>query len=130
MAVVNTHDMAPFAAYWQGLDPAHRDRVRAQLAADGAAPAGAEEALDPPAVLEALLGWLGASDASEVVVNLEDLWGEPEPQNVPGTGPEVPNWRRQAALTLEELAADPVVAGRLGRLRATRGTTTRGGGER
>lgn len=132
MAVVNTHDMAPFAAFWRGRDPGHRDRIRAQLAGDGAAtdgpaPGGGPEGDDTLTVLEALLGWLGASDAAEVVVSLEDLWGEPEPQNVPGTGPEAPNWRRQAALTLEELAADPAVAGRLGRLRAARAGT---GGDR
>lgn len=40
MAVVNTHDMAPFAAFWRGRDPGHRDRIRAQLAGDGAATDG------------------------------------------------------------------------------------------
>jgi 4-alpha-glucanotransferase len=37
------------------------------------------------------------------MVSLGDLIGEPEPQNVPGTGPERPNWRRRYPWTLEEL---------------------------
>jgi 4-alpha-glucanotransferase len=37
------------------------------------------------------------------MVNLEDLWLETEPQNVPGTGPELPNWKRKVAKTMDEL---------------------------
>jgi 4-alpha-glucanotransferase len=37
-----------------------------------------------------------------VIVSLEDLWGERDPQNVPGT-PSEQNWRRKAALTLEDM---------------------------
>ena len=63
-------------------------------------------------------------DAASVVVSLEDLWGETLPQNVPGTGPEVPNWRRQMARTLDDVAADAALAARLAPLRATRGSAT------
>ena len=59
--------------------------------------------------MEAALAFLAESDAAIVLVNLEDLWGEPLPQNVPGTGSEEPNWRRRARLTLEELTASPAV---------------------
>jgi 4-alpha-glucanotransferase len=38
-----------------------------------------------------------------VLANLEDLWQATEPQNVPGTWRERPNWRRKAAHALEEL---------------------------
>ncbi len=37
-----------------------------------------------------------------VVVNLEDLWLETYPQNVPGTSHERPNWRRKARFGLEK----------------------------
>ena len=87
-----------------------------QLGRDGAAPASP----DPLDVLAALLGWLGRSDAASVVVTLEDLWGECRPQNVPGTGPDVPNWRRQMTCTLDGLAGDPSVVARLDPLRAAR----------
>lgn len=117
VAVVNTHDMAPFASYWADLADERRTAVLEQLRGDGCGPAS-DEALD---VLAALLGWLGRSDAASVVVTLEDLWGEDRPQNVPGTGPEVPNWRRQMTRTLDEVAADPAVAARLDALRSARG---------
>jgi 4-alpha-glucanotransferase len=42
-----------------------------------------------------------------VLINLEDLWLEKRPQNVPGTSTERPNWRRKAKLTLEQLFRDP-----------------------
>jgi hypothetical protein len=38
---------------------------------------------DTMAVLEAHMRFLGGSDAEMVLVNLEDLWLEREPQNVP-----------------------------------------------
>ena len=116
IAVVNTHDMAPFAAYWESLAADRRAAVLDQLGRDGAAPASP----DPLDVLAALLGWLGRSDAASVVVTLEDLWGERRPQNVPGTGPDVPNWRRQMTCTLDGLAGDPSVVARLDPLRAAR----------
>ncbi len=34
------------------------------------------------------------SPADLVMVDLEELWGERQPQNRPGTGPEASNWRR------------------------------------
>jgi 4-alpha-glucanotransferase len=39
-----------------------------------------------------------------VLVNLEDLWRETEPQNVPGTHTERPNWQRKARFSFEELS--------------------------
>jgi 4-alpha-glucanotransferase len=45
---------------------------------------------------------LGRSPAAIVLLNLEDLWAETEPQNVPGTLPEA-NWTRKSRLTLEEM---------------------------
>jgi 4-alpha-glucanotransferase len=44
-----------------------------------------------------------------VLINLEDLWGETEPQNVPGTHRERPNWRRKARLSFEEFSQRPEV---------------------
>jgi 4-alpha-glucanotransferase len=52
---------------------------------------------------------LAAGAASIVLVNLEDLWQETRPQNVPGTTGERPNWRRKAARDMEAIAAAPDV---------------------
>jgi len=62
-------------------------RARGRLGARRAGVAG---------VLRALLAYLAASPARIIVVNLEDLWLERRPQNVPGTGLGRPNWRRKA----------------------------------
>ena len=60
-------------------------------------------------VFRALLQHLATGSARVLVVNLEDLWLETEPQNRPGTGPEQPNWRLRAARTLEEFGRDALV---------------------
>jgi 4-alpha-glucanotransferase len=57
-------------------------------------------------VLRALLRYLARSDAAVMLVNLEDLWGEAQPQNVPGTTPdERPNWSRKTRLPFETFAS-------------------------
>ena len=58
-------------------------------------------------VLCAVLDWLGESSAELVLVNIEDLWLERRPQNVPGTSTERPNWRRKTRVTLEEIFNNP-----------------------
>ena len=55
-------------------------------------------------MLEALLSYLATSDAEIVLINPEDLWGEREPQNVPGV-PEL-SWRHKFRMGLEEAQAD------------------------
>jgi 4-alpha-glucanotransferase len=45
-----------------------------------------------------------------VIVNIENLWLETEPQNVPGTlDHQHPNWRRRARYSLEEIPELPAV---------------------
>jgi 4-alpha-glucanotransferase len=61
---------------------------------------------------------MAAGPSLLMLVDLEDLWLETEPQNRPGTGPEVPNWRLRAARTLEDARGD---AGVVGLLRAVDG---------
>jgi 4-alpha-glucanotransferase len=122
LSSLNTHDLPMFAAYWRGTDieerradgflapgavaeeRRRRRRKRADvirvLTAAGRLPPG--DAGDERAVLGAVLEWLGASASRLVVVNLEDLWGELRPQNVPGTD-DRPNFRRRAAWSLERL---------------------------
>ena len=47
----------------------------------------------------ARLARLSRRTAAEfLLINLEDLWLEPAPQNVPGTWQERPNWQRKARL--------------------------------
>jgi 4-alpha-glucanotransferase len=129
VASVNTHDMPPFASYWEGLDIDDRVALglltreeaateharRATVRHDLIALLRREEILksegEPQAleVLEACQGLLARSPAGLVLVNLEDLWGESEPQNVPGTYRERPNWRRKARYSFESFRNLPVV---------------------
>lgn len=138
VAALDTHDTPAFAAYWDGDDI--RDRVATRLLTeDGAGREAAGRAwyretllaflrrerllgddLSPEAVLRACLAFLGRSDARAVVVNLEDLWLERRPQNVPGTAGERPNWRRRAARTLESVRDDEAIASVLRALDAAR----------
>ncbi len=133
IASLNTHDMFPFAAVWDGTDIAQRaaiglldkaaanrerrfweERKRALvrfLKEKGfldETPASAE------AVLKACLAFLSASDAAMVLVNLEDLWLETRPQNIPSTADDVyPNWRHKARYHLDELCQMPQVVATL-----------------
>jgi len=128
LAGLNTHDMRPFAGFWQGLDI--QDRVELGLLPETEAQGeknGREgwraalvgflkrtgrlkgEGGEAPDVLRACLGDLAASAARIVMVNLEDLWAETEAQNAPGTVSERPNWRRKARYPLEVFRHMPEV---------------------
>jgi len=125
---LNTHDMFPFAAFWRGEDldwrleagildeeralEMHRERevLKASLVRfleeEGLLAEGrtAEEE-----VACACLAWLGAGPAEVVQVNLEDLWGERRPQNIPGTGPERANWMGKSVYPIEQMRDNPAI---------------------
>jgi 4-alpha-glucanotransferase len=124
VASLNTHDTPLFAAFWQGLDiedrlalglldsegarkerKARRARKKALLAYLERRGTIRRQSGRPEisSVLEACLARLRASRASVVLVNLEDLWLETKPQNVPGSGESHPNWQRKLRYSLEEL---------------------------
>jgi alpha-1,4-glucan:alpha-1,4-glucan 6-glycosyltransferase/4-alpha-glucanotransferase len=127
VASLNTHDMPPFRGFWQGHDiEVRRDlgwtdeqassrEHAARRALRGALRRffGEELALSPDAdadeVLRASLVHLARSDARLVLVTLEDLWGELESQNVPGTYREHPNWCRRARHPVETWSRMPEV---------------------
>jgi 4-alpha-glucanotransferase len=116
LACLNTHDMAPFAAFWRSLKVGERRGLSAFLSRKG-------RLKYPPdntaAVLKACLAHLAASPARVLLVNLEDLWLETAPQNTPDAG-EYPNWRRKARYTLEEFTQVPEVRGVLQEIDALR----------
>jgi len=63
----------------------------------------------PRTVLKGCIKHLAASRARVLLVNLEDLWLETEPQNIPGTTNEYPNWRRKSRRDIEVFTRLPQV---------------------
>lgn len=107
IASLNTHDLFPFAAYVDGKDIdelarlgvmspdealSHRQHRKRSLKEWR----GGEQAL------QAALKHLAASPARRVIVNIEDLWRETLPQNIPGTFAEYANWRRRLPYAANE----------------------------
>src|SRR6266850_44577 len=56
-----------------------------------------------PELGDAILGYLARSRARLMLVQLEDVIGEGEQANLPGTTDEHPNWRRRLPLDLDEI---------------------------
>jgi 4-alpha-glucanotransferase len=112
VASLNTLDLPPIAACWEALVDSVRAVLVESLRRRGLLGDRAEER----DVLGACLGYLASSPARMIVVNLEDLWLEADPQNVPGTTEEHPNWRRRARLEFETFRSHPDVAGTLQRV--------------
>jgi 4-alpha-glucanotransferase len=120
VASVGTHDLPPFASFWSGDDIVRRERsgqlspaqaadervARAKWRADLHAALGLEPRADTFDALRAALRFLATSRARHVLVNVEDLWLETEPQNVPGTSSDR-NWTLKARRALEEWARVP-----------------------
>jgi 4-alpha-glucanotransferase len=125
LAASGTHDLATLPAWLRGDDirlrkqlgllesPLEaevlaRDRDRAlfldALVAHGdLAPS---ERDDETAVVVAANRYLAASPAAIVIAQLDDIFGERLPVNVPGTAAQYPNWRRKLHLDLEAFASD------------------------
>jgi 4-alpha-glucanotransferase len=111
VASLNTHDMTPFQSFVTGKDiddrlslkfldqkaarkeRKTRDRLRKSL----------RNFLNRKNLFEGSIEFLGRSKASVVLVNLEDLWSETQPQNVPATTKERPNWRRRLRYSIEQM---------------------------
>ncbi|MBI5582652.1 MAG: 4-alpha-glucanotransferase [Deltaproteobacteria bacterium] len=60
-----------------------------------------------PELHRGIIGFLVSTPAKLVVLNQEDLFLEPDQQNLPGTTSQYPNWKRKMRYSLEQLSADP-----------------------
>lgn len=110
LATVNTHDLPPTAGYMEGIhttlrerlgllvesveqvqriDREEQERMLARLIEWGLA----SEASSPQEVLEALHRYICRTPSRLVAAALVDAVGEKQPQNLPGTHHEYPNWR-------------------------------------
>jgi 4-alpha-glucanotransferase len=127
VAVAGNHDLATLRGWWEardldlkaslGLYPseqeitAQRERRRRDREAilkafgsQGVLPRDEEASVEQFAF--AAYEFLTHTRSAVVVAQLDDMTGEVDPVNVPGTSQEHPNWRRRNQKTLENLASD------------------------
>ncbi len=117
LASINTHDMPSFAGLWHAQDiderlgrgmitpaeaiDAHAERRSLLLTLLDALGLSAHATRED--ALRAAVTRLIKSDAEMILITLEDLWGEVEPQNVPGTFEPERNFCRRMRLKLEDI---------------------------
>lgn len=134
VAVVTTHDLPTLAGFWSGRDidvraelglyadeeairrareerHHHKWRIARAVGAAGLLPPGLTEdsAVAQPmttALCRAVHLFLARTPSWAILANLEDLLGEAEQINMPGTVEAYPNWSRKIALPLERLRDD------------------------
>lgn len=116
VAMTTTHDLPTVAGWWEGRDidlrgglrllgdhsaegeHETRDREKRELAAAferAGLTHGPAEALPTQGVVDAAIAYVGMTPSPLPIVPLEDLLGQSEQPNLPGTIAEHPNWRRR-----------------------------------
>ncbi len=147
LAAISTHDLPPLAGFWamkdidlrqdlgiitdpEDLWAARMERIQDKrrmidlLFKNGFIDREASQKLhaqwEPeitPELHRGIIGFLVSTPAKLVVLNQEDLFLEPDQQNLPGTTDQYPNWKRKMRYTLEQLATDPRAEELAGRYR-------------
>jgi (1->4)-alpha-D-glucan 1-alpha-D-glucosylmutase len=135
LVAVSTHDLPTLAGFWEGRDLQQRikldlfpsdalreqqilgrseDRARLLFALEREKLLPEGVTADPASVpamsdrlARAIHRYVARSPAQVMTVQLEDVLGQLEQANLPGTTDERPNWRCKLTLGLEELANDP-----------------------
>ncbi|MCK9916132.1 4-alpha-glucanotransferase [Microbacteriaceae bacterium K1510] len=113
VATFNTHDLPSLQGWLNGhdlkvkrglgIDPGESEEARVHAQHMLRATLGERaprEINDDPA---AIASFLGATPSKLAVIGLDDVLGEIEQVNVPGTTDEHPNWRRKLTVPLEQL---------------------------
>jgi 4-alpha-glucanotransferase len=134
LVCLSTHDLPTFQGWWRGDDVTLREEhglIGPEAAAEQAAARDVERRnllgdlvaaglvtadaawhadLDtaPAAIVAAVHRHLARTPSRLFAVRLEDLAGERDPVNLPGTVDEYPNWRRRLPVPLEELPRAPL----------------------
>ncbi len=113
LATFNTHDLPTFRGWLEGHDMRVKRAIGFDPGEDDGARDWAREKIReilaqrvpgyPPDDIAAVAAFLGATPSHLVVVSLEDVLGERDQPNIPGTTDQHPNWRRKLPLALEEL---------------------------
>ncbi len=110
IASVNTHDIFPFEAFINGKDLEQMKEYGVISSADTMKIAKERSYLknwqkhEQPYLK--LVEGMAKSPARSVIVNMEDIWGETLPQNIPGTTNEYPNWKKKFSQPIEKWASN------------------------
>jgi 4-alpha-glucanotransferase len=136
LASLNTHDTPTFAGFWNADDVTMREALnhtdeanaarerQSRTVTRRAIAAALKQRRLPSAsstqVAMSLMRLQALGPSPITLVNLEDLWGERRPQNVPGTSTQHPNWQRKAAKSLRAILTRRDIRTSLAALRAER----------
>jgi 4-alpha-glucanotransferase len=144
VAMTSTHDLPTVAGWWRGDDIATKEalgfyregeaapKVKAQRLRDrkelwrALRESACAKARQPPsrstaAVTEGAIRFVARTPARLALIPLEDLVGEKDQPNLPGTVTEHPNWRRRQKATTEKFLAAPKMTAHLATLKQERG---------
>ena len=146
-ACVSTHDLATLAGWWAGTDIDENEALglyvpdvgvrlsgervkerrillgtlaRAGLLDESWSERELPETL-PTEVAAAIHAWLARAGSALALVQVDDMAGEEERLNLPGTDRERPNWRRRLHLAMDALFETPMARAVLAGLASRRG---------
>lgn len=141
IATTDTHDLPTVAGWWHardiawrtqldllapGANPDHEYAVRAHErrmlahALNAAQPDAHADGDNPVPPLDAILQFVGSTQAPLVIVPLEDMLELEEQPNLPGTIDTHPNWRRRLPACVDTMLDGDTVARRLAILQRAR----------
>lgn len=113
LATFNTHDMPTFRGWLEGhdmqvkraigFDPGESDDAREWGRQRLRELLGKRAPDHAPDDIAAVAAFLAATPSHLVAISLDDVLGERDQVNIPGTTDQHPNWRRKLPLLLEEI---------------------------
>ena len=142
-AMTSTHDIPTVAGWWTGtdldrraaLDLVHdeateraeretdRETIWAAFQDSGAAEGEPPPLTEPAPFVDAAIRHVAGAACTLVLVPMEDVIGQVEQPNLPGTLNEHPNWRRRMPDDASRILDHPATAARLRSLEAVRKKT-------
>lgn len=136
VATISTHDLPTFAGFWQGADINARREANLLPNEEDYLVQIRDRESDKNAMAELLTGFgyhletgtdesrtlaaltcLATAPSRILMINQEELTGEPGQQNLPGSTSEHPNWRRKMLVKIEDLRADLAFVRRTAKVR-------------